>query len=218
MQLCEQYRPKTWDDFIGQDKLIKRMRFVLDRPGFGDGSGEVFWISGASGTGKTTLAQLISRQLGVDPGASWNYTELDGDKCHADMVRQLDRRTHASSMFDEWQVFIINEAHAMSKQAINAWLTLLERLPARWVVIFTTTENPDAELFGNFTEPLLSRAKVFEFSNQGLAKRFAERALEIARSEGLDGQPLPKYLRLIQDKHNNFRAALQAIDSGLMIA
>ncbi len=217
MQLSEKYRPTDWDQFIGQGKVVKRVRAILDRPGFGDGAGEALWISGPTGTGKTTLAQLVARQLGVTPGPAWNYTELDGDKCNVATVRALDERTRAASMFDDWQVFIINEAHAMQGQAVNAWLTLLERLPARWIIIFTTTQKPDSDLFGDFTSPLLSRCKVFEFSSQGLAQAFAGRAREIADAEGLNGRPVHQYVRKVQDKKNNFRAVLQAIDAGEML-
>ena len=218
MQLCEKYRPGVWDEFIGQPKVLRRVRMMLDRPGFGEGGGEAFLITGPSGTGKTTLAQLISRALGVQPGNAWNYLELDGDKCTAEAVRSLDDQTRAASMFsDEWRVIIVNEAHAITSRAVQAWLTLLERLPERWLVVFTTTEPADNKLFGNFSEQMLSRFAVLTFTNQGLAKDMASRAREIAQSEGLDGQPVQRYVRLVQDKHNNFRAVLQAIYAGEMI-
>ncbi len=218
MQLCEKYRPKTFDTFLGNDKAVARVQRIISRPAFGDGAGEALWISGKSGIGKTTLAQIISRTLGVQPGPAWNYVELDGDKASVDMIRRLDHRTQAAGLFaDQWQVFIVNESHAMKGQAVNAWLTLLERLPAKWLVIFTTTEAPDSDLFGNFTEPLLGRCKVFELTNQGLADAFASRALEIARVEDLDGKPLAQYKRLASRCHNSMRAMLQAIDAGEML-
>jgi len=219
MQLCEKYRPRTFGEFIGQDKVVRRIRSVIERESFGQGAGEAFWISGTTGTGKTTLAQIVSRYLGVEPGPAWNYVEIDGTKCSVDQVRALDDRTQAAGLFaDSWQVFIVNEAHEMQRRAVNAWLTLLERLPERWLVIFTTTQPADKDLFGDFTEPLLSRCVVFEFTNQGLAKAFAARAKEIARAENLDGKSDAAYLRLVQDSHNSMRKALQAIYSGRMLA
>jgi len=218
MQLCEKYRPKDFDEFIGQDKVVRRIRSVIERESFGQGAGEAFWISGTTGTGKTTLAQIVSRYLGVEPRPAWNYVEIDGDKCNVEMVRSLDERTRAAGLFaDTWQVFIVNEAHAMKGQAVNAWLTLLERLPERWLVIFTTTQPADKDLFGDFTAPLLSRCVVFEFTNQGLAKAFASRAKEIAQTENLDGKSDAAYLRLAQDCHNSMREMLQAIYSGRML-
>lgn len=219
MQLCQKYRPREFGDFIGQEKVIARIRAVIRRKGFGLGSGEAVWLSGPTGTGKTTLAEIISRELGVEPGPAWNYVEIDGTKCSVAEVRGLDSRTQAAGLFaDSWQVFVVNEAHELQRRAVNAWLTLLERLPERWLVIFTTTQPADADLFGDFTEPLLSRCKVFEFTNQGLAKLFAARAREIAQAEGLDGKPESAYLRLAQESHNSMRKVLQEIDSGRMLA
>ena len=99
---------------------------------------------------------------------------------------------------------------------LQAWLTLLERLPARRLIIFTTTEQ-SKDLYGAFTSPLLARCKVFQFTNQGLAPAFAARAKEIAKAEGLDGKPEAAYLRLVQTSKNSMREVLQKIDAGEMV-
>jgi DNA polymerase-3 subunit gamma/tau len=218
MQLCEKYRPRTWEQFIGQPKIVARVRAMVERADFGDGSGAAFLFSGPTGTGKTTLAQIISRAVGVYPGPAWNYIELDGDKCNAETVRALDDRASRCTLFDgAWKVFIVNEFHAMTSKAVQAWLTLLERLPARWLVVFTTTEKLDADLFGNFTAPFASRCTVFQFTNQALCEVFAARAREIATAEGLNGQPIERYVKLVKKHQNSMRAVLQAIDAGEMI-
>ena len=54
--------------------------------------------------------------------------ELDGDKCNVETVRDLEQTLMLVAP-DSWRVVIVNEAHAMSRQAVQAWLTLLERLP-----------------------------------------------------------------------------------------
>jgi len=217
MQLCEKYRPRQWGEFIGNEKVLSRVKAIVDRRDFGAGAGEALALIGPTGTGKTTLAQIVSRAVGVEPGPSWNYIELDGDKCNAEEVRALDESASKCRLFaDEWRVVIVNEFHAMTSRAVQAWLTLLERLPARWLVIFTSTEDPES-VFGQFARPFCSRCRVFRFTNQGLADVFAQRAREIATVEGLNGQPMASYLRLVQRCKNSMREVLSAIDAGEMV-
>jgi hypothetical protein len=64
--------------------------------------------------------------------------------------------------------------------------------------------------------PLLSRCEVLALNQRNLAKPFAERAQKIAQEVGLDGQPIEKYIRLVNDKGANLRAVLQAIEAGKM--
>ena len=69
--LHEQYRPQTWGEVIGQDRVLAKIQAVAKR-GL---SGRSFWIAGQSGTGKTTIARLISHEISdpfctiaIDPG------------------------------------------------------------------------------------------------------------------------------------------------------
>ena len=142
--------------------------------------------------------------------------ELDGDKCTLAAVRELEQTLYLAAP-NSWRVAIINECHSMSRQAVQAWLTLLERLPRYTLIVFTTTQDIRSNLFGEFAGPFGSRCKVLDFSSQGLARLFAARAREIAQAEGLDGAPESSYLRLVQKHHNNFRAVLQSVDCGEMI-
>ncbi len=81
MMLYEKYRPTTWANLVGQDRTIKRVRRIIDRPNF---NGDCFWIAGPSGTGKTSLAWIIARQFASDI----NIIELDGEACTVDAVRK----------------------------------------------------------------------------------------------------------------------------------
>ena len=209
MQLYEKYRPSHLKDFIGQDKIKKQIDRLMARD---DWDRDALFLSGPSGTGKTTLALIMAQSVCKE----LFINELDGDKCNIQAVHDLEMSLNLIAP-DSWRAVIVNEAHAMSRRAVQAWLTLLERLPKHTLIIFTTTEPLQADLFGNFSGPFGSRCKVFTFTNQGLAQSMAQRAQEIAQIEDLDGQPLQRYVRLVQDCHNNMREVLQRIDACEMI-
>ena len=83
MMLYEKYRPATWADVVGQDKAIKRIDTIRKR-GLG---GRTFWISGASGIGKTTIARLLATDI-ADP---FNVQEIDATDLTASALRTIER-------------------------------------------------------------------------------------------------------------------------------
>ena len=60
MQLAEKYRPQSWADVVGQQKVIDRLLALAARSGL---AGRAYWLSGQSGTGKTTIASRLARHL-----------------------------------------------------------------------------------------------------------------------------------------------------------
>lgn len=214
MQLCEKYRPRTWADFIGQPKIIARVRAILSRPDFGQGGGDCFWISGASGTGKTSLGKLIAADLGCDP--FWGVQEEDGKHVNASVVRDIERWLWLQPPSGGWKVVLINEGQSIRDGAVEAFLGLLERIPAKRLIIFTSTTRLDtaSTLFGDeFTSPMARRCKRFDITNQGLAELMAKRAYEVANAEGLNGKPFEHYLRGIKDSHNSLGDLYQRIEA-----
>ncbi len=217
MMLYAKYRPATWDDFVGQDKAAKRVRRIIERKDFDRG---VFWIEAAgtnnSGVGKTSLAWIIARQLADD----FFITELDGGRCDKRAVEDMELASRLSvwNADKPFRVWVINEAHAMTQGAVDGLLTFLEALPCHCVVIFTTTRRVDADLFGDHDSgPFSSRCHRITLTNQGLAQAFAERAKRIAEAEGLDGQPVEAYVKLVKSCNNNMRSVLQRIEAGDML-
>ena len=210
--LFEQYRPSTWSDVIAQDKAIAKINLVRKRGLTGRG----FWISGKSGTGKTTIARILAAEVAADI----ETTEIDATALNADKLRDIEATIAHTSLFPPYgRAYIVNEAHGLCKASIRRLLCLTEPIPPHVIWIFTTTCDGQQSLFEDQEDagPLLSRFVRLSLSSRGLAEAFAARCREIAEAEGLNGKPIERYLALAKDCRNNFRAMLQAIEAGAMM-
>lgn len=212
-QLAIKHRPATWGEVVGQDKAVGRLTALRDARGFG---GRAYWLTGGSGTGKTTVAHLIAADL-ADPEC---IEELDAGQLTPADVTELERSAAVRGWGKGGRVWIINEAHGLAKRTVRQLLVTLERLPAHVAVIFTTTNEGQAALFEGTEDanPLVSRCLPVALARRDLSEAFATRARAIAQAEGLDGGKTPaQWRRLVQDHGNNMRAVLQAVDAGEML-
>lgn len=211
----EKYRPRTFDEVVGQDKAVTQLKAIEQRGGFG---GRAIWISGPSGSGKTTLARIIAGKVSdcatTEFDSGWDFN-----------VEEADRFTDSMGYFafgKGGRALIVNEAHTIRGPVIAKYLGVLERLPAHAVVIFTTTADGMEKLFDDQADagPLLSRCLCIRLTNQGLAEAFAADLLGKARACGMDGKPLAEYIKLMKrpDVRNNYRAAWMKVESGEMMA
>ena len=217
--LYAKYRPKSWPELIGQDKAVGAARRIIGAESFDRGA---FWIEAAgehnSGIGKTSLALLIAAELQPD---RFYVLQLAGRDLDLSAVREIDRSGWLSTPNGRGRVWVIDEAHSITQGAVDALLPLLENLPPRCCLIFTTTRAVDAGLFGDDCGPFASRTFRLKLTNQGIAEPLAARLLQIVEAESLiNGQPgqrLGRCLRLIRAVNNNMRAALQRAESGELL-
>lgn len=212
--LYEQYRPSGWNDLVGQDKLVQKLD-VLRRRGL---IGRVFWITGDSGTGKTTVARLIASEVADD----YAVIEIDAQDLGLERVREYERMCQLKPLGKGCHVFIVNEAHGLSSKVVSRLQTVLEQdnVQRNSTWIFTTTFQGQKRLFDDKFDacPFMSRAIELTLEHgEDVVLAFAVRARQIAQREQLDGQPLDAYVRLVRQCDCNMRRVLQTIEAGEML-
>lgn len=212
--IYDKVRPTNLDEFIGFSNEIRRLTKMRDAVGW---DGQVFWISGMSGTGKTTLARIIANGVASD----LDTDEVDAADVSIEMLRDWEKRCTYYPQ-EEAYAFIINEAHCLNGKIVSRLQTLLEtdQVQKRGTFIFTTTDKGQQHLFDTKFDafPFLSRAITIELQpDEDTFQAMAVRLLEVARSLNLDGKPLPAYQKLLIDCSGNMRMALQKIAGGCML-
>ncbi len=217
MQLYEQFRPQTFDEVSGQDECIRRLRGLESRNSL---RGRAFWISGLSGTGKTTIARIVAAHVA---GSEFGVEEFDASGFTPAAVLAIERKACSRPLGASGWCFVINESHGLRSDTIRQLLVTLERIPAHVTWIFTTTRDGQASLFDDQIDahPLLSRCVVLALEHRAerLELSFAKRARHVAQVSGIveEGAPLAPFVQLAKLHKCNLRAMLGAVDSGALV-
>ncbi|MDD2967286.1 MAG: DNA polymerase III subunit gamma/tau [Desulfovibrionaceae bacterium] len=174
ISLASRYRPQTFADVAGQDMV----KAVLSRAAQEDKVAPAYLFSGTRGVGKTTIARIFAKALNcahapaaepcndceqcrkITQGVHVDVTEIDGASNNSvEDARALRETIGYAAMEGRYKVFIIDEAHMLSRSAFNALLKTLEEPPARVVFIFATTEAH------KFPVTIVSRCQHFIFKH-----------------------------------------------------
>lgn len=172
MTLQIRYRPIQFSQVIGQSVAVNVAIASLNQ----DRIQSTYLLVGPSGSGKTTLARIMARALncinpnGVEPcnqcdscqahlkGNHLAIAEIDGaDRNGVDDVREIIEKCQLNTIGSKYRVYIIDEAHMMSKSAQNAMLKLLEDPPKDTIFLLCTTEEE------KLLETIRSRARILRF-------------------------------------------------------
>lgn len=195
-----------------QGKTALQIALLKKRIESGDETPLLVWLEGATGCGKSSTANVIANALGASKG-SVNRQEFNGSYFDHKAVKSLNNLL-CKWLFG-WRVIVINEIQEATKGDASAMLDMLENLPPRHCVIFTTMETEKALFEGQTDKALKTRCHVVQFTTQGLKDSLAPKALELAKAKGLDyGADLKRVKTLIEQRKNSIREVFARIGRG----
>ncbi len=170
--LYRKYRPQKFSDVVGQGHITD----VLEQSIKNNSYSHAYLFSGTRGVGKTSVARIFARGVGTQPH---DLYEIDAASNRGvDDIRELREGVRALPYDSPKKIYIIDEAHMLTKEAFNALLKTLEEPPAHVVFILATTE-PE-----KIPSTILSRCSIFQFK-EPTADTLREVVLDIAEKEGL---------------------------------
>ncbi len=190
---ARKYRPKTFDDVLGQDHVVRTLRNAIERQRLA----HAYLFVGPRGTGKTSTARILAKALNctggpkadfdpeedvcieISEGRSLDVLEIDGASNNGvEQVRDLRESVRFAPARGQFKIYYIDEVHMLSNAAFNALLKTLEEPPPHVKFIFATTEA------NKILPTILSRCQRFDLRPipTGL---IAGHLLHIAGQEGI---------------------------------
>jgi DNA polymerase-3 subunit gamma/tau len=218
--LYRRHRPGSFDEVVGQTHVVRTLRNAVEQ-------GKVhhaYLFVGSRGTGKTSMAKILARSLNCErggptvtpcgecescvtiaAGTSVDVIEMDAASNRSvDDVRDLRERVAYAPAGGHWKVYILDEAHMLTKEAWNAFLKTLEEPPPNTVFVLATTESHKV------MATIADRCQRFDFQRPSL-EQISEVLNRVAAAEsiGVDEGAVAMIARSAQ---GSFRDALGTLD------
>ena len=218
--LYRRHRPGSFDEVVGQTHVVRTLRNAVEQ-------GKVhhaYLFVGSRGTGKTSMAKILARSLNcerggptVNPcgecescvtiaaGTSVDVIEMDAASNRSvDDVRDLRERVAYAPTGGRWKVYILDEAHMLTKEAWNAFLKTLEEPPPNTVFVLATTESHKV------MATIADRCQRFDFQRPSL-EQISEVLNRVAAAESIEADE-GAVAMIARSASGSFRDALGTLD------
>jgi DNA polymerase-3 subunit gamma/tau len=170
--LYRKYRPKSFAEVVGQDSAVNLLQGAIKQKKIS----HAYLFSGGRGTGKTTVARIVARDIGCNDE---DIIEIDAASNRGiEEIRELREAVRTAPFSSPYKVYILDEAHMLTKEAANALLKTLEEPPAHIVFILATTDP------SKLPQTILSRTQHVHF-NEPDVTTLTKQVLHVAKEEGI---------------------------------
>jgi DNA polymerase-3 subunit gamma/tau len=176
MALYRTYRPGTFGEVRGQEDVVAVLEAAVEQGKIA----HAYLFAGGRGTGKTSMARILARALSTNEE---DIYEMDAASNRGiEEIRELREGVSTLPFSSTYKFYIIDEAHALTKDAWGAFLKTLEEPPAHAIFVLCTTE------LDRVPDTIQSRCQVFRFKkpNHDTLKKLA---LDVAKKEGTKLEP-----------------------------
>jgi DNA polymerase-3 subunit gamma/tau len=220
ISLYRRHRPGSFDEVVGQQHVVRTLRNAVEQ-------GKVhhaYLFVGSRGTGKTSMAKILARSLNCErggptvtpcgecescttiaSGSSIDVIEMDAASNRSvDDVRDLRERVAYAPTGGRWKVYILDEAHMLTKEAWNAFLKTLEEPPPNTVFVLATTEAHKV------MPTIADRCQRFDFQRPSL-EQISEVLVRVAAAEQIEAEDAAVAM-IARAASGSFRDALGTLD------
>lgn len=199
--LYRKYRPQNFDQVVGQEHVVN----VLKKQATEKNPSHAYLFVGGRGLGKTSLARIFARELNIAPEDIYEIDAASYRKL--EHAKELKETVYTLPISSEYKIYIIDEAHMLTKEAWNSLLKTIEEPPRHVIFIFATTEKHKV------LPTIISRCVVLDFKSPTI-QNIETLVSSVAEQESL-ALHSEEITRIAHQAKGSFRDALSVLERRL---